>query len=78
MESTNGTYLAIVKDMEFNVADQKLQVDGKVVDLSDCPSLQIKVQSDEVTQADDIYGFPSYGNPKEYPEITKGKEGGAS
>jgi tyrosinase len=54
------------------------QVDGTVVNLSNCPSLQIKVQAEEVTPAENDYSFPTYGTPTTHPEITKGKVGGYS
>jgi hypothetical protein len=46
------------------------------VDISNCPSLQITVQDEEVTPAENKYNFPTYGSPTMHPEITEGKVGG--
>jgi hypothetical protein len=60
----------------MGTAEKIPQVDGTVVNLSDCPSLQIKVQDEEVTPPEDEHNFPTYGSPTAHPEITEGKVGG--
>jgi tyrosinase len=57
-------------------ADNKAQVDGTVIDFSNCPSLEIKVQDEEVTPPENEHNFPTYGSPTVHPEITEGKVGG--
>ena len=56
--------------------DKKPQVDGTVMGLSSCPSLEIKVQDEEVMPAENEHSFPTYGSPTAHPEITEGKVGG--
>jgi hypothetical protein len=60
----------------LSAADKISQVDGTVVNLSNCPSLQIKVHDEEVTPAENEHTFPTYGTPTVHPEITEGKVGG--
>ncbi len=75
MENTNGMHLPI-SNTRLNRANNMSQVDGMVVNLSNCPNLKIQVQDEEVTMAENEFSFPTYGGPTAHPEITEGKLGG--
>jgi tyrosinase len=62
--------------LNLHRADKILQVDGTVMDILNCPSLQISVQDEEVSPAENKHSFPTYGTPTVHPEITEGKVGG--
>lgn len=61
----------ITKNLQWKVQ----MADGSVVDTKTCNSLKITVSSKDVTYPSTPYGFPTYGNPTDHPDITQGKAG---
>ena len=70
--SEKGVVDYLTKNLQWRVQ----KTDGTVVDTFDCPSLKITVKVEDVAYPTSDYSFPSYGNPVEHPEVTKGKVGG--
>jgi tyrosinase len=70
--SEAGVIDYLTKNLQWRVQ----KTDGTVVDTSTCLSLKINAKVEDVTYPTSEYGFPSYGNPVEHPEVTEGKAGG--